>query len=485
MKKNNLCNKGRASGGQIVGIKKNISDGWTVEDWKFGLILKSKSSTYIITVYNSVRFNHVEQSLRSVIEQGMSECETVLVCGDINARVGGARVWVDLCEEDQILRSSQDQTINEDGKKLIRLCEELGLTLLNGRTKGDEQGCITYIGRNECYNGSVIDLFLIADRSNLKVIESLKVMSRLESDHFPVVLTIKSSWNGTDIVEYNSLDAEYAIEKIKWQQDKANGFCEIMTKKLKEGVFASAETEARWKNIVDVIWEATRGCGMAKELNKRVEEVNKAKGVSKWWAAINKFRVSRKQAVSFGISEVQWVEYFKSLLGHQGGAVTLENRTEEPWLHEAVNVESQTQDDDTLGGLFTAEEVKDALGRMSNGKAVGEDSIPVECVKIVRFDAEEILCGVMNEIWMNCRSPKGWCKARIVPIYKSGDEKVVSNYRGISLLDVGYKLITNMMAEKLMVWAEKEEILKESQAGFRRRRDTRDHIFVLNALKRQ
>lgn len=52
----------------------------------------------------------------------------------------------------------------------------------------------------------------------------------------------------------------------------------------------------------------------------------------------------------------------------------------------------------------------------------------------------------------------------------------------MSLPDSGYKVLTNVMAERLSTWAEKEKKLSESQAGFNKGRGTREHLFVLNAL---
>lgn len=69
-----------------------------------------------------------------------------------------------------------------------------------------------------------------------------------------------------------------------------------------------------------------------------------------------------------------------------------------------------------------------------------------------------------------------------MPIYKDGDVSNTGNYRGVSLLVSGYKVLTNIMAERINDWVEKEMVLKESQAGFRRHRGTRDHLFVLNML---
>lgn len=47
---------------------------------------------------------------------------------------------------------------------------------------------------------------------------------------------------------------------------------------------------------------------------------------------------------------------------------------------------------------------------------------------------------------------------------------------------MGYKVLTNILADRIGNWVEKEEIIKESQAGFRRKRGARNHVFVLNFL---
>lgn len=132
--------------------------------------------------------------------------------------------------------------------------------------------------------------------------------------------------------------------------------------------------------------------------------------------------------------------------------------------------------------MFSIEEVQKALSRMSNGKASGEDGIPIECLKIMGSEDIERLVISLNKIWVEGLLPKGWEKARIIPLFKDGEKSKAGNYRGISLLNSGYKILTNLLANRLNEWVEKEKKLKESQGGFRKKRGTRDLIFVLNSL---
>lgn len=61
-------------------------------------------------------------------------------------------------------------------------------------------------------------------------------------------------------------------------------------------------------------------------------------------------------------------------------------------------------------------------------------------------------------------------------------EEKTENYRGVSLLDTGYKVMTSILKRRLRDWLEESKCWKESQAGFRKGRRTRNHIFTLNSL---
>lgn len=126
--------------------------------------------------------------------------------------------------------------------------------------------------------------------------------------------------------------------------------------------------------------------------------------------------------------------------------------------------------------------MKDALKKMANGKASGEDGLVIEFLKAAKEGQREMVRKVINKIWKEGELPDGWKLARIVPIYKSGEKDKVSNYRGVALLNVDYKLLTKMMATRLGKWAEKNAKSRESQAGFREKRGMRDQILVLNSL---
>ena len=63
----------------------------------------------------------------------------------------------------------------------------------------------------------------------------------------------------------------------------------------------------------------------------------------------------------------------------------------------------------------------------------------------------------------------------LVPIPKKGDLSVCDNWRGISLLDVFGKVFARILKQRLEIVA--EEVLAESQCGFRKGRGCVDMIF--------
>ena len=68
----------------------------------------------------------------------------------------------------------------------------------------------------------------------------------------------------------------------------------------------------------------------------------------------------------------------------------------------------------------------------------------------------------------------------IVPMHKKGDKTDCNNYRGISLLPIMYKILSNILLSRLIPYA--EEIIGGHQCGFWRNRSTTDHIFCIHQI---
>ena len=76
--------------------------------------------------------------------------------------------------------------------------------------------------------------------------------------------------------------------------------------------------------------------------------------------------------------------------------------------------------------------------------------------------------------------PERWREGLIVPILKKGDSKKCENYRGITLLNTSYKILTSLILRKLKIYTEPE--FGEYQHGFRQGRSTIDAIYIRNQI---
>jgi len=113
-------------------------------------------------------------------------------------------------------------------------------------------------------------------------------------------------------------------------------------------------------------------------------------------------------------------------------------------------------------------------------KSTGIDQTPAELIRVgcrkIHYEIHKLIISICNKKDL----PKEWNDSTIVPIYKRGDRKDCSNYRGISLLPITYKILSNILLSKLTPQA--EEIIGYHQSGFRRNRYSTDHIFCISQI---
>ena len=85
-----------------------------------------------------------------------------------------------------------------------------------------------------------------------------------------------------------------------------------------------------------------------------------------------------------------------------------------------------------------------------------------------------------RQIWEQERIPEEWKETIIVPIYKKWDTYRCENYRGIVLGNAAYKILADIILEKIKPYTKK--ITRDYQNGFRDGRDVTDDIFVLTII---
>ncbi len=124
-------------------------------------------------------------------------------------------------------------------------------------------------------------------------------------------------------------------------------------------------------------------------------------------------------------------------------------------------------------------EIRSIILSMKNNKAPGPDGIPIEFYKAIFSDmenesnitnAQHCLEIIFNKIW-DGSFPRNWNSAAIVSIPKKGDLSDCNNYRGISLINVGLKILSKIVTDRISKYAFSHNFIRPEQFGFRNREE--------------
>lgn len=489
----------------------------------------------IIVTYNNVGINKITKDLRIIVEKGIENGEKVIIVGDLNARIGTEQVAME--GDSDAIRKSEDKIINAEGKKLLEFCEEYGGRVKNGCTTGDWDGELTFVGEG---GNSVLDLLIEFESGEENVVEEIRVVPRIESDHLPVQFTIRGN-TGTQPIRSNGDNSNAMIDNVvlRWKEEMQREYVGEMKELITNIDQTEDNIQKRWECLRDTITTVAKNLGMVrkehnqnfspefggeareqrkivweslkkwlkskddedkrklkndrvklKEIRERLKRekleqkwklIEESRDMKNFWEAVGSFR-PKKTRKGDNIKKNEWVKHFRQLLGANLETTDDVQFIIENTVRRVENIDETDAEDEFWNREIVLDEVEHALSKMKKNKTPGEDGITIEFLKELPRVWLEELSLILNGLWQKGEIVRGWETARICPIHKGGEEEDVTNYRGIALLDSGYKLLTNIMANRIRLWVEDNQIFRESQAGFRKKRSTRDQIFVLNCL---
>ena len=142
-----------------------------------------------------------------------------------------------------------------------------------------------------------------------------------------------------------------------------------------------------------------------------------------------------------------------------------------PLVHKQVtdpesffSVESITSQDDEVfltNIIITESIIIHSIKELSSNSAAGPDGIPAS---LLLNCASELILFKSLDSGVIDPSLK---KAAIVPVFKSGDRTVLSNYRPISLTSVIFKVFERVIRKQIVTFLISNEHLNSTQHGFR------------------
>lgn len=514
---------GRAIGGIVCGIKKDLVETGVKYEFKsIGnmvviLISTSISDFAIYPVYlRSANWENDFEELKRAIN--IISAPNPIVIGDLNIRIGEEQQLLDenilaTFPAGLINRQSNDKTCNSKGRRYIDYCNDQGLVILNGRTKGDVEGHCTYVST---IGTSVNDICAVAI-GNLEVVQHFEVGEVIWSDHLPINLKLSINKAKTNRQKMNLLpklkwnhnsETEYKLrldENLKKIQNKGKEICindlrDVILNSYKIPSINKIENQGKnpwfdkkcklardksmkFLNIYRISQnEEDRGMYLKykQEFNKlcnkkRIEyynhleiKLNTVHDSKRWWALVREVR-NQENHIGDQVTAENFRQYFNDLLNPVTRAAEI--------YYAAIFIR-----DENLDKEFTISEIKQQLARAKTNKAPGEDRIPYEFFVHATDEYLKTLASVYTNLLSGKGSYQVFQKSVIFPIHKKGDANQPGNYRGISFMNCIGKIMMGMVNNRITEWVNRNRILNEYQAGFRKYYSTIDNIYNLTNI---
>ena len=439
----------------------------------------------MIIIYNNTSLSKMRKDLEQCLEECISNGMAILLGGDLNARIGP----LGAIKEDEE-RASRDPKVDREGEEWMQLLNTYGLTLLNGNIDGDLTGQITrtgYAGQED----AVLDYVGVSSHK-LPEIASFSIGDQGTSDHFPLEIT---STVGIHCRAPEAKIQQFWNERNKKSFTEATGKPECcgwpeIYKKLWEATpkrRTVQTSEAKWwntdcynarKHMWEMLKEARhndRDMNEYKEAKRRYKntikkakenhlqtlkgELERVKNLSDGRKFLDKYSAKRQPKCNSKPSTGELIEHFQALL--QG-------------------TEESTSPLSTPNITITLEEVSAAIQSLKQRKAAGPDDLQAEAIIFAAPECHEEIRRTIEGACNGLSIPESWGEARIWPILKKGDPRVASNYRGIAIVNAIYKLVATILNTKLNTFVEENEVIPDTQNGFRSGRSTVDNLYILD-----
>jgi hypothetical protein len=252
-----------------------------------------------------------------------------------------------------------------------------------------------------------------------------------------------------------------------------NTFQEMLAEPLK---MQNQDVDEAWATIAEQLYgtceksvkteKRKSGATRIKNANERWSRLVYGKDDKGLWRAINwdgSFNNQSKTKIT--PSDAEFKEHFNQLLNPSGERGTLKipaNHT----LYIPV-----------LDDPITPQEVARQVKSLKTNKSAGPDGIPPGIFKFMSDEWIFHITTIMNLVFEG-KYPTTWEEANLYAIYKKGDAKLCSNYRGITVMNAIAKLYDKVLAARFELWYRP---LPE-QAGAQKGRGCSEQIAAIRIL---
>ena len=128
--------------------------------------------------------------------------------------------------------------------------------------------------------------------------------------------------------------------------------------------------------------------------------------------------------------------------------------------------------EDFIFSKVTPELLTDIAGKLKGKSSSGADNISSKLLKKILPIIIIPLCHLFNLSLQTGYIPDQLKIAKVIPVYKSSDKHMFTNYRPISLLSSFSKLLEKLVARQMFAFLNKYKLLYNHQYGFRNSHST-------------
>ena len=463
--------------------------------------------------------------------ESVPESDAMVVIGNFNAYVGNdSTTW------HNVIGRNGDADTNNQGRLLLDFCANSALSIMNTFFEHKDIHKYTWHKAGPiAIQKSLIDFILAPENTKRTVLDvRARRGAELATHHYLVVGKLRLSSN-----EQARKRKTKKVTRIRWESLADDGTRSNFARKVDELYAqippAAVDPESEWLLFqTAIINSATEACGVktlgSQHGEKRPawwsEDVRSVVGKKKaayrkWihhqtpenWAKYTEQRDNTKNVVAeakkkaweeFGLqletdyhtaNKVFWQTIRRLRKGGQqstramkdssGKLLTTEGDILKRWqeyfaeLYNPMAGGQGTPAGHTADGSnqLSIAEVTTAIKSLRSGKAAGIDEIRPEMLKALSPCGTQWLTRICNVVWTTGKAPKDWQTGIVIPIFKKGDKRECSNYRGITLLSLPGTIFARVIERRCREIVEPQ--IQDTQCGFRAGRGTTDQIFTL------